>query len=605
LARLSKKNSTKFAFDEMQRQLGQSSRAQIQNRDFLTQSSELIDHSPEISVKQHLTSFKLANCHHIHSWPDKVKAKLSLKHLAIELEEQYPQKSDYIELIILIINHLQIMSIALQYDYEWPGLLGNMLMFSKLSTSIVSSAVNSQCLWDSISTLPFAYGTSIVTLMVVPVLIVILSSMFIYNMYMCSIKNAENRVSVFDQTTVETDNNVQITTRSVFSHRKTLTKQDIAKHSHDFFSSHYYSLWQMTMFMSFNLLYPNLVQACISLFVCRPVASRSVLLADTSIDCNSDIHRNWQLLMILFIIIWAIGITVFFLYRMCSHHELWTYIPNVDNYDADKVARKAELHLSIGFLGQGFRPEKYYWNTIKMFEKVLLVIVVVLFPGNIQLQLIAGLIISATFCFLQVQFKPMSNDTLNLIETASLLSSCLLFTFGLFFFAPECSNNSACKQSISVIIALSIIIFLAICLWAFINEILVKLKSHSIWQPFAQPNAILRMPSNHHHSLNDAVQNEHTVVTRSLDQQEVVLHENVVVDLPQPSKLKTYYIVTSNTELPENQSVAMRLVQTPEASPPANLMRIYDDISIMFDKQTEQVFDPTPIPEKGVAESMS
>jgi hypothetical protein len=109
-----------------------------------------------------------------------------------------------------------------------------------------------------------------------------------------------------------------------------------------------------------------------------------------------------------------------------------------------------------------------------MFEKILLVILAVFFPGKVQLQVTSALIISFIFFVLQVKFEPMNSDILNMIESIALLSSCFLFSFGLFFFIPDCSNDSTCKQGISLLIAVSILIFMAICLWAFVNQIQLK-----------------------------------------------------------------------------------------------------------------------------------
>jgi hypothetical protein len=65
-----------------------------------------------------------------------------------------------------------------------------------------------------------------------------------------------------------------------------------------------------------------------------------------------------------------------------------------------------------------------------------------------------------------------------MIESIALLSSCFLFSFGLFFFIPECSNDSTCKQGISLLIAVSILIFMAICLWAFLSQVELKCREN-------------------------------------------------------------------------------------------------------------------------------
>jgi hypothetical protein len=211
----------------------------------------------------------------------------------------------------------------------------------------------------------------------------------------------------------------------------------------------------------------------------------------------------------------------------------------VDNYDADRVRRKADLQLTIGFMARGFRPETYYWNSIKMFEKILLVILAVFFPGKVQLQVTSALIISFIFFVLQVQFKPMNSDILNMIESIALLSSCFLFSFGLFFFIPECSNDSTCKQGISLLIAVSILIFMAICLWAFVNQIQLKFTADISKERRKSVVELRRnsIPENHnlHHADDHAdivVQDEgtftqvHEIIDDGDTDSDMVLHKN-------------------------------------------------------------------------------
>jgi hypothetical protein len=178
--------------------------------------------------------------------------------------------------------------------------------------------------------------------------------------------------------------------------------------------------------------------------------------------------------MVVFLFLWSIGIPALFLFLLCRSQEYLTYIPTFDNYDKHKVLRKADLQFDTAFIARGYRHEAFYWSVVKMIQKLVLVMLVVFFPGHVQLQVTCALLISFLFLIAQIKYQPMNDNILNSIETVGLCACCILFGFGLFFFVPECDANVSCKQSISLTIAITILVFICFCLWGFSTQFVMK-----------------------------------------------------------------------------------------------------------------------------------
>eukprot|EP00519_Triparma_laevis_P003885 CAMPEP_0182499918 /NCGR_PEP_ID=MMETSP1321-20130603/8025_1 /TAXON_ID=91990 /ORGANISM="Bolidomonas sp., Strain RCC1657" /LENGTH=96 /DNA_ID=CAMNT_0024704173 /DNA_START=21 /DNA_END=308 /DNA_ORIENTATION=+ len=78
------------------------------------------------------------------------------------------------------------------------------------------------------------------------------------------------------------------------------------------------------------------------------------LIADRSIDCNSELHKKFKILSILMILVYPIGITTVYAYELWKHQE------------AIKDAQKRNTNENIQhiiFLWRDYRPE-FWWFEI-------------------------------------------------------------------------------------------------------------------------------------------------------------------------------------------------------------------------------------------------
>jgi hypothetical protein len=165
------------------------------------------------------------------------------------------------------------------------------------------------------------------------------------------------------------------------------------------------------------------------------------------------------------IVIWAVGIPVFLLYRLIQHKDTLMYVPALDRLQRENIIAKANLQRSLGFLAAGFRPGAYFWSIVLLCQKLFLVLISVFLVGQVQLQVACALLITFAFICLHLTYQPMNDDVLNMVELAALGTTFVLFALGSFFFIPDCisSEGDMCVQSISVLIAFVFFLFLCIC----------------------------------------------------------------------------------------------------------------------------------------------
>ena len=163
-----------------------------------------------------------------------------------------------------------------------------------------------------------------------------------------------------------------------------------------------------------------MVAASVSMFACKSVGATRVLIANTAINCDSDTHKYYQMIGYIGIGVWAAGLPALILYLLHRQRETFLYVPSLYKIDRRKVGDRADLEMNIGYLARGYKPTAYYWISVKLLSKLLLSVSVVLFPGQVQLQVIAALTVSIFFCYLHIDVQPIGDPILNRVEQSAL-----------------------------------------------------------------------------------------------------------------------------------------------------------------------------------------
>lgn len=162
-------------------------------------------------------------------------------------------------------------------------------------------------------------------------------------------------------------------------------------------------------------------------FSCEPFDDGSnMLVADYSINCNSQTHKNYEIYAGLMILIYPIGIPISYLYLLVKNHQ---YV----NPSAALVVREDEKRLvdrriiqaeksklretykeiwHLSFLYENYAPKRWYFEVLDCFRRLFMTAIPVLILRGTTEQLLLVLMASLVWCIIYMQLKPfeMPND---------------------------------------------------------------------------------------------------------------------------------------------------------------------------------------------------
>lgn len=142
------------------------------------------------------------------------------------------------------------------------------------------------------------------------------------------------------------------------------------------------------------------------------VDSDQRMMFDLDVICWSTEHFNYSLIIAIpSIIIWGLGIPIF----------AWIILANNKNDLDDLKCRE-----KYGFLYNGFKKKYYYWESVNMFRKIVIIFIAAFLDefGVITQALVVFLVL-VTFLYLNVKIQPFAFPVLNDMEVFSLFTSML------------------------------------------------------------------------------------------------------------------------------------------------------------------------------------
>jgi len=173
---------------------------------------------------------------------------------------------------------------------------------------------------------------------------------------------------------------------------------------------------QTLLVVNLFVIHPRNTELLLTVFRCGDF-DKPRLLMDTSIDCQSDSHRSWQIKGMVGYVIYSLGIPLG-VFLLLQHYR-----------SADKLFRKKTIN-TLGFLYSGFEPQYYYFEAIFMCRKVLYQIVI-LYPAlagatkeqDQTIMCLSMLVLAVIFLSIHMTCEPYDNRsyfTLDRIEAAML-----------------------------------------------------------------------------------------------------------------------------------------------------------------------------------------
>ena len=195
----------------------------------------------------------------------------------------------------------------------------------------------------------------------------------------------------------------------------------LVKKNMNFISEDFY----VSMTVLFFLIYPDVVRVSYSAFSCTEIDGEGYWLTDNLIiKCWNSTHMKYSLIVALpSILIWSLGVPGLVLLTMYKRR-------NYLNKHFNKIV--------FGFLFNGYKSSKFYWEFLIMFRKILIICIAVFmqsFAEEIQaLTLVLILLISL---YLQYEYKPYNKRQLNHMEFEAILTASVTIYCGLYYLTDD------------------------------------------------------------------------------------------------------------------------------------------------------------------------
>ena len=173
-------------------------------------------------------------------------------------------------------------------------------------------------------------------------------------------------------------------------------------------------------FTSFlNIVYPSLAYTSFLPFRCQDLAGTSVLIADPTIECNTSAHQSLVMGAVFGIIVYVIGIPVFFINILYNgrKHRLFDQQSYRDQY---------------GWLFMRFESEYYFWELTFQARRLAFVLISIFVADGI-VQGVMGLFFIAAGTMMHFYARPFAETALDYLESTALGLLFALLASGMFF----------------------------------------------------------------------------------------------------------------------------------------------------------------------------
>ncbi|KAL4512022.1 hypothetical protein ABPG72_005024 [Tetrahymena utriculariae] len=193
---------------------------------------------------------------------------------------------------------------------------------------------------------------------------------------------------------------------------------------------------------------PSLYKDAISILSCRQIGNHKYIKYNVLYTCYSDVHIVWSLLLILpiLLIISAI-IPGFIMYKVYK--------------SKDSILQRKNYTFIIGEYEMNEKRKIWYWEFIKMYMKLLIMSILIIFEYSIPNKILFTLLIVVLYGFFLVKVHPYSEQLYNKIDIYSTFV--LTTSIYLAFIAYENKETYSWLLSSIIIIGIINTVFLIWC----------------------------------------------------------------------------------------------------------------------------------------------
>ncbi len=366
---------------------------------------------------------------------------------AVNSSNEY--KPPFPVLMKITMTGLQVMSIAQNMEFQWPGFIGDLLSSSDSAVN-VASLISVDCYLKGGALVRPFYMQSVFFLLL-PVLALALAASFIGPVYNCKLKD------------------YRISQEKLYADSPLKDAQIYAAMAKNkrIWQGYYITTSTVVLFM----LHPNLVRQAFLMLACKKLGeagAQTYLLADLSERCYTTTHIAFILIVCLpMMVLYVFGIPLITFTYLYKNREIIQLDLNTLTPDLASLAeKKKEFGAKMAFVYQGYLPQYYFWFLAEMIRKTALVAVSVFFIGKLHLQILMAAFAVFMCLLAQLAAQPFENILMDWMEFLSLFCSFCLFFLGNFFFVEGLSQEV--EVIVTMVIVIDVFFFVLGVLYCFI-----------------------------------------------------------------------------------------------------------------------------------------
>jgi hypothetical protein len=244
------------------------------------------------------------------------------------------------------------------------------------------------------------------------------------------------------------------------------------------------------LFVLVFLIYPGISNRAFGVFNCRTLSvSVRVLVADYSVECDSDQHSVIRLLAAIVVVCFSCGVPVILMLMMFQRTREHNTTTDADRFVARRVAEELQLDDRVAvdairdvrmgkeysFMVTAFQPRFFYWEGVDMLRKLAMVGLLVLCGQGSLSQIFIGLCISTTSLVAQTRLSPYKHWEDNHLKVATEVAIFLTLLVAMMLKATATEGTSTNELvSIASLDVLLVCVFVLGLPVAFIMTILRK-----------------------------------------------------------------------------------------------------------------------------------
>ena len=176
--------------------------------------------------------------------------------------------------------------------------------------------------------------------------------------------------------------------------------------------------WNVGLCLLFFLFAP-VTQTAFQTMHCQEMEpGKSFMLADLSIPCWDATHSGWVVFALVAIAFYTFGIPMFFFWILyINQRKLVLQTPRVES--------------RFGFLYSTYRDDRWYWELLEMFRKLIFTSVIMFLSAGTSVQIVQAMLLAFFFLVAHLSQKAYKDRSDFLIQSISMICIFLTLLLGL------------------------------------------------------------------------------------------------------------------------------------------------------------------------------